>query len=136
MPGEPLASYYAIALLGLAALAFAGAAIILSAMVGPRDPDPEKLDPYESGMWPIGDARGPFPVKFYLVAMMFMLFAIEAVFLFPWAAVLKERLRVYGLVEMGIFLAILVVGYVYIWRRGVFDWEKAEQPGPGLTDDQ
>jgi len=137
MARELVANYYALGLLGLAALAFAVLSLVLSAMVGPRQPESEKLDPYESGMWPIGDARGPFPVKFYVVAMLFMLFALEATFLFPWAAVLKDRLPewpglgLYGLVEMGIFLAILVVGYLCIWRRGAFDWQQAEPPFDG-----
>jgi len=85
-------------------------------------PSLQKSQPYECGMTPIGGARVRFPVKFYLVAMLFILFDVEAIFLYPWAVV-HRGLGWFGLVEMVIFVLILVVGYVYIWKRGGFEWD-------------
>jgi len=85
-------------------------------------PNPVKSQPYECGITPTGAARVRFSIKFYLVAMLFILFDIEAIFLYPWAVV-HRWLGWFGLIEMGIFVAILVVGYVYIWKRGAFQWE-------------
>ncbi len=82
----------------------------------------DKLEPYECGMRPVGGARVRFSIKFYLVAMLFILFDIEAIFFYPWASV-HRWLGWFGLVEMGIFVAILLVGYVYIWKRGAFQWD-------------
>jgi NADH-quinone oxidoreductase subunit A len=82
----------------------------------------QKLQPYECGMTPVGSARVRFSIKFYMVAMLFILFDIEAIFLYPWAVV-HRWLGWFGLIEMGIFVAILAVGYVYIWKRGAFQWE-------------
>ena len=81
-----------------------------------------KLAPYECGCEPVGSARERFSIKFYLIAMLFILFDIEAVFLYPWA-VLFKRLGVFGLMEMGVFIAILFVGYVYVWKKGALEWE-------------
>ncbi len=96
--------------------------VLLSRFLGPRNPNPRKTTTYECGVEPTGSARQRFPVRFYLVAMLFILFDIEAVFLYPWARLLR-RLGVFGLVEMGIFILILVVGLVYAWRKGALDWE-------------
>ncbi len=85
-------------------------------------PDRVKTQPYECGITPTGEARARFSIKFYLVAMLFILFDIEAIFLYPWATV-HRWLGIFGLIEMAIFVAILVVGYVYIWKRGAFEWE-------------
>src|ERR671916_193446 len=104
------------------AVAIATAMIVASRFLGPQKPDPKKLSPYECGMTPIGGARVRFSVKFYLIAMLFILFDIEAIFLYPWAVV-HRWLGWFGLIEMGIFVAILMVGYVYIGRRGAFRWE-------------
>ena len=82
----------------------------------------EKLQPYECGMTPVGGARVRFSIKFFMVAMLFILFDIEAIFLYPWATV-HRWLGVFGLIEMGVFVAILLVGYVYIWKRGAFQWD-------------
>ncbi|MBN1967370.1 MAG: NADH-quinone oxidoreductase subunit A [Anaerolineae bacterium] len=98
---------------------FAGS---LSRFIGPYRPNRRKLMPYESGMDPIGPAMRRIPVKFYLVAVLFILFDIEVVFFLPWA-VLMRQLGLFGLVEMIVFIAILLVGYVYAWRKGALQWE-------------
>lgn len=102
----------------------ANAAMMLgmSAMMSPRRPTPAKDTPYESGMPVVGTARARFGVKFYLVAMLFIVFDIETVFLIPWAVAFRQ-LGLLGLVEISVFLLVLVVGYVYAWRRGALDWE-------------
>lgn len=94
----------------------------LSRILGPNRPTTRKLDPYESGMVPIGPAVRRVPVKFYLVAVLFILFDIEVVFFLPFAVVARQ-LGAFALVEMAIFIAILLVGYFYAWRRGAFEWE-------------
>jgi len=101
--------------------AFAAVATGLSSLLGPRKPTPEKLAPYECGMPPVGDARERHPVKFYLVAMIFLLFDIEIAFLYPWALALRD-LRWTGFMQLIVFFLILLSGYVYVWRKGVFDW--------------
>jgi NADH-quinone oxidoreductase subunit A len=98
------------------------AILFLSHVLGRKRPTPEKLSPYECGITPVGDARGRFPLRFYIIAVVFLVFDIEAAFLFPWAVVYK-RLALAGLVEMGLFMAVLLVGYLYLWKKGVFDWE-------------
>ena len=100
---------------------FAGVMIGLSVLLGPKNPTPEKLAPYECGMPPVGDARDRHPVKFYLVAMIFLLFDIEVAFLYPFAMAIRE-LRWFGFIQLVLFFAILLVGYVYVWRKGVLDW--------------
>ena len=102
---------------------FAVVAIALSSVLGPRKPSPEKSAPYECGMPPVGDARERQSVKFYLVAMIFLLFDIEAAFLFPWAVSLKS-LGMMGFVQVISFFALLSTGYVYVWRKGAFDWSR------------
>ena len=101
---------------------FAVATLFLSAIIGKRKITPQKMIPYECGMDPIGQARKPFSVKFYIIAMLFILFDIEAVFLYPWAVIFKE-LKVFGLVEMAVFIAILLVGFIYVWKKGALEWE-------------
>jgi NADH-quinone oxidoreductase subunit A len=107
-------------MLGFAA-GFAAFNIGVSKLVGPKHPTPEKLAPYECGVPPVGDARERHPVKFYLVAMIFLLFDIEVAFLYPWAMALRE-LRWVGFMQLVVFFAILLAGYVYVWRKGVLDW--------------
>ena len=102
-------------------LGFAGVMILLSSFLGPKNPTPEKLAPYECGMPAVGDARDRHPVKFYLVAMVFLLFDIEVAFLYPWAVALRD-LGWTGFIQIVTFFAILAVGYIYIWRKGVLDW--------------
>ena len=96
--------------------------LLIAQKVGPRRPSPVKGEPFESGNPPKGDARIRFSVKFYLVAMLFLIFDIEVVFLYPWA-ILFRRLGLFGLVEMGIFLLILIIGFIYVWKRGALEWE-------------
>ena len=110
-------------MMGLA-MAFAGVMIGLGLLLGPRNPTPEKMAPYECGMPAVGDARERQSVKFYLVAMIFLLFDIEVAFLYPWAMALRD-LGWAGLVQIVTFLLILSVGYAYVWRKGVLDWGPA-----------
>jgi len=95
--------------------------ILLSHLVGPKKPTAEKLAPYECGMPPVGDARERHPVKFYLVAMIFLLFDIEVAFLYPFAMAVRE-LGWVGFIQILVFFLLLVGGYVYVWRKGVLDW--------------
>jgi NADH-quinone oxidoreductase subunit A len=100
---------------------FAAFNIGLGMLVAPRRPSPEKDAPYECGMPPVGDARDRHPVKFYLVAMIFLLFDIEIAFLYPWALAVRA-LRWTGFFQLIVFFLILLAGYVYVWRKGVFNW--------------
>jgi NADH-quinone oxidoreductase subunit A len=102
---------------------FGAVNVALGMLIGPKRPSAEKLAPYECGMPPVGDARERHPVKFYLVAMIFLLFDIEIAFLYPWAMAIRE-LRWTGFVQLIFFFLILLAGYVYVWRKGVFDWGK------------
>jgi NADH-quinone oxidoreductase subunit A len=97
--------------------------VLLPKFVAPKKPTPEKMAPYECGMPPVGDARERHPVQFYLVAMIFLLFDIEVAFLYPFAMAIRE-LRWFGFIQLVVFFAILLVGYVYVWRKGVLDWGK------------
>ena len=110
-------------MMGLA-MAFAGVMIGLGLLLGPKNPTPEKMAPYECGMPAVGDARERQSVKFYLVAMIFLLFDIEVAFLYPWAMALRD-LGWAGLIQIVTFLLILSVGYVYVWRKGILDWGPA-----------
>jgi NADH-quinone oxidoreductase subunit A len=112
-------------MLGLGA-AFAGGSVLLSQFLGPRKPTPEKSAPYECGVPPVGDARERQSVKFYLVAMIFLLFDIEVAFLYPWAIAFRT-LGWTGFVQILVFFVLLVAGYVYVWRKGVFDWSGERQ---------
>ncbi|MCR4375354.1 MAG: NADH-quinone oxidoreductase subunit A [Acidobacteria bacterium] len=109
-------------MIGLGA-GFAGGSVLLSQFVGPRKPTPEKSAPYECGMPPVGDARERQSVKFYLVAMIFLLFDIEVAFLYPWAMAFRE-LGPVAYFQIVAFFALLVTGYIYVWRKGVFDWSR------------
>jgi NADH-quinone oxidoreductase subunit A len=100
---------------------FALISVVLSSVVGPKKPTPEKEAPYECGMPPVGDARERQSVKFYLVAMIFLLFDIEIAFLYPWAMALRD-LGWPGFVQVLLFILLLLAGYVYVWRKGALDW--------------
>jgi NADH-quinone oxidoreductase subunit A len=102
--------------------AMAVAFVAISHLLAPRSINPNKTQPYECGVVPQGDARTPFSVHYYLVAVLFVLFDLEAVFVYPWAVSLRE-LGTPALVEMLVFIVILLVGYVYAWKKGVFEWE-------------
>ncbi len=115
--------WFSIFLLALLGVAFGAGSVALSGLLGPRKPTPEKAAPYECGMPPVSDARERHPVKFYLVAMIFLLFDIEVAFLYPWAMALRD-LRWVGFAQVLVFFAILLAGYVYIWRKGALNWDK------------
>jgi len=113
--------WFSILLMMVLGVGFAAGSLALSRLVGPRNPTPEKQAPYECGMPPVGDARARQSVKFYLVAMIFLLFDIEVAFLYPWAMALRT-LGWTGLLQISLFFLILLAGYVYIWRTGALDW--------------
>ena len=117
-----LNEYFPILILFILATALAGVAVALGHLFGPRRPTQKKAQPYESGMIPIGPGTRRIPVRFYLVAVLFILFDIEVVFFFPWAVVFRQ-LGLFGLVEMLIFILILLVGYFYAWKKGALEWE-------------
>ena len=130
MTTSGLQAYVPLVLQLLIVAVIAGALILISTLIGWRRPNKAKQQPYECGISPIGDAREPFSVKFYLVAMVFILFDVEAIFLYPWAYIYRDMFKishsfgVYGFVEMLIYIAILLVGYIYLWKKGAFDWSK------------
>ncbi|MGH9525541.1 MAG: NADH-quinone oxidoreductase subunit A [Terriglobales bacterium] len=109
----------------------AGGLIVVSRLVGQHRSNKIKLAPYECGMTPKGDVRSGFAVKFYLVAIVFILFDVEAVFLLPWAVEFRQ-LRWLGFVEMVIYIGIVLAGFVYIWKKGVLDWNASDHRQPGL----
>lgn len=119
-------TYLPLLILVVLCAGFAAIAIILPSLLGPRRDNKQKLEPYESGIIPFHDARRPFPVKYYLVAMLFLLFDIEVIFLYPWAAVIRE-LRdntsfMLALLPVGSFMLLLVAGFAYVWKKGALDW--------------
>lgn len=129
MPEFQLSSYLPILLMFLVAVGFAAGNVLLSQLVGQRKGTRTKLMPYECGKDPVGSARERFSVKFYLIAMIFILFDIELIFLMPWAVVFKRFMLEEGLalqriifVEMMLFVGLLLVGYVYVLKKGLFDW--------------
>lgn len=102
-------------------IGFSAGNVLLSQFLGPKKPSPEKSAPYECGMPAVGDARERQSVKFYLVAMIFLLFDIEVAFLYPWAIAFRD-LGMVGLLQITTFIALLLTGYIYVWRKGAFDW--------------
>lgn len=123
MPGEYIPENYLPVLIFLViAAAFGLGALLVGAIFRPRRPYPEKLTPYESGNPPVGEPRYRFSVKFYVIAMLFVVFDVEAVFLYPWAVVF-DKIGLYAFIEMMVFIAILLVGYVYAWKREAFKWD-------------
>jgi NADH-quinone oxidoreductase subunit A len=127
MPGSYSETWFPVLIQILIALAVAGAMIGLSALLGRRVKDAVKSSPYESGMQPVGNARGRFSVKFYLVAMVFILFDIEAIFLYPWAVVFRQ-LKLFAFFEMLLFIVLVLCGFYYIWKKGVLDWSTEDRP--------
>ena len=117
-----LAEYFPILLFILVGLGVGVAPLVLGKLLGPNRPDPEKLSPYECGFEAFEDARMKFDVRYYLVAILFILFDLEIAFLFPWAAVVNE-IGLAGYLAMMLFLAILTVGFVYEWMKGALEWE-------------
>jgi NADH-quinone oxidoreductase subunit A len=104
---------------------FAGAVIALSALFGRKAATREKLMPYECGLDPVGNARTRFSVKFFIIAMLFIVFDVEAMFLYPWAIVFRQFNQFKGFVflEMAVFIGILLVGFIYVWKKGALEWE-------------
>lgn len=126
MPTTYAETWFPVLIQIVIALAVASAMIGLSALLGRRLRDPIKFTPYESGMKPIGNARERFSVKFYLVAMVFILFDIEAIFLYPWAVIYRQ-LKLFAFFEMLLFIVLVLCGFFYIWKKGVLDWSTDEQ---------
>ena len=123
MTGNDLQAYAPLLLHLILAMALSGILLILSSLVGWRRPSQVKMQAYECGITPTGDARQPFSVKFYLVGILFILFDVEAIFLYPWAFIFKS-LRWFGFVEMLLYIGILLVGYFYLWKKGALDWNR------------
>ena len=121
MPDNYFTGYLPLLLHFAIAFAIAAAIVALSWLIGQHKPNRAKMSPYECGVAPIGDARERFSVKFYLVGMLFILFDVEAVFLYPWAVILRE-LKMFGFWEMIVYIAIFLVGLFYVWKKGVLDW--------------
>ena len=123
MGSEPVPfNYIPIVIFMALAAAFGIGSFIAGWLLRPSRPYRAKLLPYESGSPLFMDARVQFPIRYYIIAMLFVIFDIEVVFLFPWAVVFK-KLGLLGLIEMGVFLAILIVGYWYAWKKGALDWD-------------
>ena len=118
-----MAEYFYISLFAVVALVVVGALLALSTLLGPRNPSAQKMLPYECGIIPTEEAKGRYPVRFATIAMLFIIFDVEVVFLFPWAVVFNE-LGLLAFIEMAIFLLILIVGLAYVWKRGDLDWVK------------
>ncbi|MGB7873802.1 MAG: NADH-quinone oxidoreductase subunit A [Anaerolineales bacterium] len=117
-----LLEYLAIAVLIVLATLVALIAIGLGELFGPKKKSERKSQPYESGMTPYGPGTRRMPVRFYMIAVLFILFDIEVVFFLPWAIVFRQ-LGLFGLIEMVVFIVILLVGYVYAWKKGALEWE-------------
>ncbi|MEJ2182294.1 MAG: NADH-quinone oxidoreductase subunit A [Nitrospirota bacterium] len=123
MPGTYIPSaYLPILIFMFVATAFGFGALLIGALFRPSRPYPEKLSPYESGNIPVGEPRQRFSVSFYVIAMLFVVFDVEAVFLYPWAIVF-DKIGMYAYVEMILFIAILLVGYLYAWKKLAFSWD-------------
>jgi NADH-quinone oxidoreductase subunit A len=125
MPTSLTEQYFPVLLQALVAMVLAAGLITVSYLLGKRVKNRVKDMPYESGIVPTGDARQRFSVKFYLVAMLFIVFDIEAIFLYPWAVVYRE-LGMPGFVEMLIFVILILSGFFYIWKKGALDWSGAD----------
>lgn len=125
-------SYIPLLMQIVAAIIVGVAILVLSTLLGKHRYNQYKMGPYECGVTPVGDARGRFSVQFYMVAMLFILFDVEAVFLLPWAIVFRDlkgitHSSLFGFWEMMIYIGVVLVGFFYIWKRGVLDWNKPER---------
>lgn len=119
-------NYFPIFIVFIVAVGFVFVSLIATHLIGPRINNPVKMMPYESGVDPVGETRIRFSIRFFLIALLFIIFDIEIVFLYPWAVVFKDFLSTSGafiFFEMVVFLAILVFGFVYVWRNGALEWE-------------
>ncbi|MBI3602848.1 MAG: NADH-quinone oxidoreductase subunit A [Nitrospirae bacterium] len=117
-----LSRYFPIFVFVVIALLFGVVTLVISHFVQPKYPEAEKLSAYECGSEPFSDARMPFPVRYYIFAMLFVIFDIEVIFLYPWAVVFG-KIGLIGLVEMLVFIALFLVAYVYAWRKGALEWD-------------
>lgn len=123
-----LDNYFPVLMFIVIGLSIGVAPMVLGRLLAPNRPDPQKLTPYECGFDAFEEARMRFDVRYYLIAILFILFDLEVAFLLPWASIVKElagaeSVRLFGFYEMFVFLGILVIGYVYVWRKGALDWE-------------
>ena len=121
-------NYFPILMFVLVGIAVGVLPVAMGFMLAPSRPDPEKLSPYECGFEAFEDARMKFDVRYYLIAILFILFDLEIAFLFPWATIFKdivatESIKLFGFIEMLVFVAVLVIGYVYAWAKGALEWE-------------
>jgi len=116
-----LASYIPVMIFVLVALSLPVVGLGVGRLLRPSNPHSSKLSPYECGVEPEGDARDRFSVRFYIIAILFVVFDVETIFLFPWA-IIYDQLALFGFIEMLVFLGILVVGYVYVWKKGALEW--------------
>jgi len=126
MPENYFVRYIPLLIHGGLVMLLAGVLVTLSWLLGKHRPSRVKLMAYECGITPTGDARQRFSVKFYLVAMLFNLFDVEAVFLYPWAIILRE-LKMFGFWEMLVYIGIVLVGFWYVWKKGVLDWSRTHR---------
>ncbi len=127
MPSSYTELYFPVLVQGIIAIGLAAVLIGLSYLLGKKVRNVVKDTPYESGITPTGDARQRFSVKFYLVAMLFILFDIEAIFLYPWAVVYRD-LKFFGFIEMLVFVVLILSGFFYIWKKGALDWSQSDRP--------
>jgi len=132
MAENQLAPYLPVLLQLLVAAGIGTGMIVLSAILGQRKYSRMKMQAYECGITPTGDAQHRFSVKFYLVAMLFILFDVEAIFLIPWAVVYRDLLKIpgaglFGFWEMMVYIGIVLVGFFYIWKKGILDWNASER---------
>lgn len=116
-----LGTYIPVLLFILVAISLPVVGLTVGRFLRPHLPSPAKLSPYECGVDPVGDARERFSVRFYIIAILFVIFDVETVFLFPWA-IIYDELALFGFIEMLIFLGILIVGYFYVWKKGALEW--------------
>ncbi|WP_447600199.1 NADH-quinone oxidoreductase subunit A [Nitrospira sp. Nam80] len=119
---EYLTRYFPVLVFIFVALGFGVVTLLLSYVVQPKYPEPEKLSTYECGSEPFSDARMPFPVRYYIFAMLFVIFDVEIIFLYPWAVVFN-KIGLIGLLEMMMFIALFLVAYAYAWRKGALEWD-------------
>ena len=119
---EYLTRYFPIMFFIVLALVFGIWTLVVSSLLQPKYPEPEKLSVYECGSEPFSDARMPFPVRYYIFAMLFVIFDIEVIFLYPWAVVFT-KIELIGLIEMLVFIGLFLVAYVYAWCKGALEWD-------------